>query len=154
MTNGLVREGMSMGRFRAYRLPAWRRLLVILFSATIVASGASAEATKSRVRGTFASGDAGLGGYTVDLYRSRAGRGALLLGSDVTSNFGRFAIPYERPGDPDTVLYLLAHRGPVTMATVLASSPNPLLRAEAVVPSEVVLNERSSSPSDSRCRNF
>ncbi len=133
-----------MERSGVYRLPVWRRSAGVLFSAAMVAFGASAEATQVRVRGTVASGDAGLGGYTVDLYRSRAGRGALLLGSDVTSDSGRFAIRYERPVDPDSVLYLLAHRGPVTMATVLTSSPSPLLRAKAIVPSEVVLNERST----------
>ena len=136
-------------------MPAWRRLLAVLFSAAIVASGASAEATQSRVRGTVASGDAGLGGYTVDLYRSRAGRGALLLGSDVTSDSGRFAIPYERPGDPDTVLYLLAHRGPVTMATVLDQLAEPAAARRGLLSrARWCSTSGAPSPSASRWRNF
>ena len=123
---------------------ARRRAFGLVLTLALTVAGVAAEATPARVRGTVASGDAGLGGYAVELYRTRARHGAQLLGRALTGDAGRFAIGYERPADPDAVLYLLARRGPVTLATVLTGSPSPLLRVEPAQPGEVVINERST----------
>jgi hypothetical protein len=123
---------------------SWRCTSGVLFAVMLGLAGMPAEATQARVRGTVASGDQGLGGYTIELLRTRAGRGAQLLGRTISEGSGQFAIAYEKPAAHDTIMYLLASRGPVTLATVLTGSPSPLLRAEPSAPSEVVINERST----------
>ena len=94
--------------------------------------------------GKVASADGGLGGYDVTLYRTRGRQGSVPLGRDVTEVSGRFAIRYETAGDADGVLYLVARRGRVALATVLTGSPSPLALVAPVRPTEVVINERST----------
>ena len=132
-----------MERFRAYRLPAWRRLLVILFSAAIVASGASAEATQPRCAAPSPAAMLG-SAATPSIFIAVAPGGALSCWAATSPPIpaaSRF--PTSGPRSRHRTLSAGA-RGPVTMATVLTSSPSPLMRAKAIVPSEVVLNERSS----------
>ena len=111
---------------------------------TLALAAAPVQATSARVRGIVASAGDGLGGYAVTLYRTRAGRGGQILGRAHTERSGRFAIEYERPSESDAVLYLLARRGPVTLATVLTGSPSPLARVRLIRPNDVVINERST----------
>ena len=125
----------------AGRWSRWAGLGVML---TLALVAARVEAAPARLAGQVASADGGLGGYDVTLYRTRGRQGSVPLGRDVTEVSGRFAIRYETAGDADGVLYLVARRGRVALATVLTGSPSPLALVAPVRPTEVVINERTT----------
>jgi len=114
--------------------------------------------------GRVESAGEGLKGYRVSLYRTRVAAhgwpawrygspGGSLLASTVTDPSGRFALRYRRPGSPGTVLYLVARRGPVALATVLGSIPSGQV-TDAPLPKRVVVNERTTVAMGSALAQF
>jgi hypothetical protein len=155
-----------IGRGSPWRLAAG--LALGFWSSVAAADGRDAPAGRrpepASVGGTVRSGGTGLASFKVELYRTRSGcrphadrfrpdgcdSRAELLGRAVTTSSGRFEIGFDPPADPDSVLYLVARRGPVALATALVGSPEPGVSAAAdgtaahARPSEVVINERTT----------
>lgn len=114
------------------------------------ALAATADASPlTSVNGVVESGDAGLRAYGVELFATRSPPHAYAqrLGRATTSSVGQFRIDFEMPSGSDSVLYLVARRGPVALASALVASPNPMAVAaprSAARPTRVVINERTT----------
>jgi hypothetical protein len=136
---------------RAGILPLMSIFLTFVFVVLVAPSPAMAEA---RLGGTVESAGSPLGHFVVSLYatrdqglatwsardRARAISGgeasARLLGRTITDRSGRFAFVYDEPESESSVLYLLAHRGPIVLASALGP--------KRLAPNRVVVNERTT----------
>lgn len=113
-------------------------LVVVLVALTVAASPRAGTLT---LRGTVASGGAGLDGYQVTLLASFAGgRGyTRILGHDRSGPAGRFEIAYELPRRlppwAQPVLFVRAEHGATTLVSAIGQSP---------VVGPVVVNERTA----------
>lgn len=119
----------------------------MLLSCALVAPAGASSPTS--VSGAVESGGSGLGAFDVELFATRGQPHAYAqrLGAATTGSGGQFRIDFEMPSDPKSVLYLVARRGPVALATTLADSPNPMAIAaprSTARPSRVVINERTT----------
>lgn len=119
----------------------------MLLSCALVATAGASPPTS--VSGAVESGGSGLSAYDVELFATRGQPHAYAqrLGAATTGSGGQFRIDFEMPSDPKSVLYLVARRGPVALATTLVDSPNPMAVAaprSTARPSRVVINERTT----------
>ncbi len=136
-------------------------MLGLLMSIAVPLGGvAHATAASQTLTGRVESNGTPLPGYVVTLYRTTSGAPATLR--DATSNRdGRFTISYHPQGDRNSVFYLIARKGPVTLVTVLglqaspafANPPDALVADAETAPStasprgladRVVINERTT----------
>ena len=125
-----------------------------LLALTALAGPAQAAAELQKVTGRVESGGTPLPDYVVTLYRTTSGA-AVTLGNASTKANGQFSLGYRLPSDRNSVLYLIARKGPVALATVLgsqampawASTDNPTALGNALasrLPDGVVINERTT----------
>lgn len=119
------------------------RYLAILSVFAFLAACSSSDDNTSQlatISGYVQHGTSPVYGSTVTLYlaASSVGGAATALGTTQTDSFGNFRISYPAPEDKRAVLYLIGQdqTGSVQMATVFGAFQ---------VPSEVVLNERSTA---------
>lgn len=107
---------------------SWVRIaaatLVVLPAGGLFAPAAPANYRVATVSGTVASGTTQLASYSVTLYRTSRSA-SFRLGHAITDADGRFSIGYTLPRDRDSVLDLVARKGPVALAIVLGSFAMP-----------------------------
>ena len=101
----------------------------------------AAPKESATLRGAVQSDGAGLANYKVSLYIAYLERGSSWqrLGSDTSDDTGHFSITYEVPrrqDDGPSLLFVLAERGSVLLASAIGTGPTP--------PASAVVNERTT----------
>ena len=126
--------------------------IVLLLTATLAVLATPAPAAaQERLTGSVESAGEGLRNYVVSLYATRAQRltpwaareralsfrglgvGGRLLSRTITDEAGRFELAYRAPRSEESVLYVVARRGSVVLATALGP--------KALAPERTVINE-------------
>lgn len=111
--------------------------MAMLAATALVAASAPASAgavSTAKLEGRVLSAKAPLASFKVSIYAAR-GKGADSLRSARTDRRGAFTLSYRRPSKRGTIFYVLARRGPVTLASVLGAEK---------FPSRIVVNERTT----------
>jgi len=116
-------------------------VIALIGLATAPAVSGAANHSLVNVQGDVLGGGAGLAGYKVSLYASFVDHGPSwkLLGSDTSDSAGKFQITYAIPqglSNATSILFVLAERGPVMLASAIGLGSNP--------PGHVVVNERTT----------
>lgn len=124
-------------------------LLLVLLSSGIYLISCDSDDNSNTIFGFVMSGDQPIGSSTVTLFRTGTAKGIKELGSAVSDSSGFFSISYNRPSDPNAVLYLIAGSDLITLSQQTRSSDfNFVLLATVLgqlpVQSEIVINERTT----------
>ncbi len=118
-----------------------KALLTIALIGLVLTPGFAAQKESATLPGAVQSDGAGLANYKVSLYIAYLERGSTWqrLGSDRSDDTGHFSITYEVPRGQDdgpSLLFVLAERGSVLLASAIGTRPAP--------PAFAIVNERTT----------